>query len=574
MKRLLYALLCVFFAMDAFGQASLIPPTFPSLVLPASTSLDVYIPIKTSAYSCERVRFDTVSGTGTGYRPQNLYVYSWNGDNFVNSGIAWCRRDTNNVIKDTGYITVPTSKAYMSVGLIYRADSGKVYVIVSYAGGSPSTPGGGIYYDLYEWYPTGLLSAPDYAANLVYPYVSGYPIRWGFNRIKMDCYNLRKVVFAWDIAQTIVSVTDSTIVDTGGIYVKVLNNTTVPPFISSTSDSLHVAGTNYWGTKPDVAFADSGNIVRIAYYNSDTAYPGAKPLYVRNQLFNTIMATPWPTVAFNWDDSVTNATTLTNTPNNDHINIDCPDNYPADVWSVIFNYDAVTMLARTHPPTGPNVLQMMNLYLTNPNRYPAVGYSRDGTQINYGWFTGNSSAGPPCYVGTRMYNSGGAFVPPTVAGTYFNIGSYIGATPGNGGTRLSFSRQNDRNSFLFMAYPFPGILGPGSLYLDMRSKQIPWFATSMRPTDIEEVSNSKLVNVYPNPFNNGFMISISEYDNEKLRVAIADISGKLIYINTGNLKMINDELLKIGHNMASGMYVINVTSESHKYDKVAKIAKQ
>ncbi|WP_162903403.1 T9SS type A sorting domain-containing protein [Taibaiella koreensis] len=563
-KKISRALTVALFATSLHAQTFL-PSGTPDLVMPASTAMKVYVPIKTSAYSYNDVSFDQ-GGMGTGpFAPMDLYVYSWNGGNFVNSGIGWIRRNpATSAIIDTGYISVPTTKAYMSVGLLQNSTGTITYVIVSYYQG-------GAYYDLYRWHPWGLNPTPDFPPIPLRPAVSGSPVRWGFNRIKMDTWDLKRAAFAWD--EPVILDGGGAVIDPGGTWVRVLDNTAAPPFTASSGFALQVAGTTAWGIKPDVAFATSGDRVRIAYYNSDTMYAVSsmlQPVYIRNQSFSTLRTALPPTVPFNWDDSVVNATGLIGLAENDHIHLDCPDNFGGDIWSVIFNRNPNQLLARTKPPGGPAVTTLLTTSLSGQNMWPAIAYSQNSTQINYGWYTDVNHN----YIATRLSNNGTTFISPSAPGVYFNIALFPGS-PIAAGARLSFNRQNNANDRLFLAYPLPGTSGP--LNLDMRSKLVPWTSGGFRPetpTGIGEPSLAQGVTLYPNPFRSGFKLAIDGYNNETLHILIADVQGKTVDIFDGSLTKVNGKLGITGNQLTPGIYFISISSESGRWNGMTKVVKQ
>jgi hypothetical protein len=561
MKRITNLLACVCISAAGYAQTFL-PASIPDMAMPVAASGDVYLPIKTSAYSYENVIFD-MSGFGVGpYLPMDLSVYSWNGGNYVNSGIAWTRRAPGGgPILDTGYITVPTSKQYMSVGIV-QDPSQDVYVIVSYVQGNS------MYYDMYEWTITGIPTAPLYGPVLIKAGVPGTQLWWGFNRIKMDTWNLNKIAFAWDEPVTIDE--DSVVVGPGGIYVKTIEATTLAPFTFSTGNALRVSGTETWGLKPDVAIGANGNRVRIAYYNSDTAYSDLgmmQPVYIQNRDFATLMTALPPAIPFAWDDSVSNATALTNLAINDHINLDCPDYYEEDIWSVIYNMNTNVIMARTKP-TGAAlpVSTLLSSLLGGSNGYPAISYSQDSDEINYGWFcTTNSN-----YIATRLQNDGTTFVTPLAAGIYNNIALYPGMTTVSPGARLSFSRRN-RDNRLFMAYPLPGFSGGGG-NLDMRSKFVPWASPAFRPTNIADVDKNTGISIQPNPFTNVVTLEIVDYNNELLCVSVTDIQGRIVATIEGQLESVNRQMEDVSVRLTAGIYIVNIHSDT--YHQAMKIVKQ
>lgn len=180
--------------------------------------------------------------------------------------------------------------------------------------------------------------------------------------------------------------------------------------------------------------------------------------------------------------------------------------------------------------------------------------------INYGWY----NSGEGYFLSSTLAIDGVTFSPVTPVGTYRGINSYM---PGSGLSwyepRLAFNRQNDRNGVLKMAYPMP--IEPALVYVDMRSKYIPWGAPFFKPTNVEEVKTINfVVEAYPNPFTKGFKVTVKNADDYALYTAtITNINGSVILQAEGLLSEINAQLANIS-NVASGNYSLSINTQDGK----------
>jgi hypothetical protein len=219
-------------------------------------------------------------------------------------------------------------------------------------------------------------------------------------------------------------------------------------------------------------------------------------------------------------------------------------------------------MARTRPSTGPNVTTILNAFIAGGiNRHPVVAYGRtpsvDG--INYGWYCQDGSLmGAGAYVNTTLEWDGSTFSTATPAGTYRMIDMY----PAGGfyEPRIAFNRQNDRNTRFKMAYPM--MVMPVGMWCDMRSKDVNWGAPSFRPTNVDEVKTVDVaVQVYPNPFEKGFSITVKDDNGSTLYDAVlTDIQGRTMLHCNGNLTAINNRLENPG-NLAAGIYSLSLLSQ-------------
>jgi hypothetical protein len=576
MRKIMLALMGAFAGLSASAQ--FIAPTHIPLVMPPAASNDVYGCVKTSSYGYDNVNFEISPGT---FASQNLHVYSWNAANYTDGGIAWVRRNTANVIVDTGWIVVPGYKYCRSVGIVQDAMD-RTFVIAAYLSvGDPL--GNGFKYETYLWDNTGVSATPSSPVPLTMPISytpwTGTPSTYipGGNRISMDCFDLDKVIFTWDesFAQYENPIGTYHTLNDGGISMAALDiGLSIAPFAPDLGATRRMNNTEHWAKNPDVAFGREGTTTRVAYMNTDTLLIAAKNILVRSQSFATIYGGTGA-VTFGYDDSVTAATTMFGPADGDHLNIDCPDHLPgADPWSIVYNAAPTVIFAHTHPVTGPNANTLLNAPIAaGLNRHPVVAYGRtpsvDG--INYGWYCQDGSLmGAGAFINTTLDWDGSTFSTATPPGVYRMIDSY----PGGGfyEPRIAFNRQNDNNTRFKMAYPMVVI---GGIWCDMRSKDINWGAGSFRPTGIDDVKTiDVMVQVYPNPFEKGFRITVKEDDGiAQYDVVLTDIQGRTILEYTGNLSSVNSRLENPGI-LAAGTYSLSLSSKDGRIKRNIKLTHQ
>jgi len=556
MKRLLYALLCVLLTVEAFSQPTFVGPTITPFPFPKIADSAVYRPLKTSAYSYDSVQFRI----GSSLVPQNLYVYSWNGENYFKGGIAWIRRDLTGAIVDTGWIMLPNRMQCINVGIVQDV-SFNTYVIASYLDDGTTGVRAGVWYATYQWGVGGLTFTP-----------ASFPLTSdtiGGQRVSMDCYDLKKVVFTWEQAVD----TSGGDNDWGGIHTRAISITSsLAPFNTELGPDNLVEATDTFGRVPDVAIGYSGDSVHIAYIYVNPPYTGAKPIVVRKCHFNDIRFGTG-LVSMTLEDSIDAATTIYNYPgftdryDDFHINIDCPDHYTSrDVWSMIYNADTSDIYAETKNTSGVIVNKYLSDYLYTANRWPAVVWNNTATRINYGWYSRRAGG----YVSNKLQSDGNTFDVSTPLGTY----KVIDYLTNFWYKKMSFSKQNDRTRQMFLVYPY---LQSGSGdYYDMRTKLAGWNATAFRPapTAVEDITEDLYqIDVVPNPFAESFILFSNAPPLETFDVLLTDLQGKQLHKCSGTLSDVNTSLRSACNQLAGGLYFVNTRSKSGNYDKMIKVVK-
>ncbi|MFA6056653.1 MAG: T9SS type A sorting domain-containing protein [Taibaiella sp.] len=515
MKKLFAPLLCFLWGLPVLAQ-TFVPPFYSETTYPTAAMGLVFRPQHNSCYSMGGAPLDNVSN--------NLYLHSWNCAGVTGyNGIAWSRNDlTNTTIYDFGYIMKAGAIYDMEVGLI--STTSQTYVIASYWTNT------GCYYDIYKWDPTGLF--PSSLNNLI--------SSTGRN-IRMDSHKSYGVALTWE--------------DTDGIRVKVFN-TGVVNTLQIGSDRLILNTANC--RNPDIAFAHAGTsdlLVRVVYVN-----PSGN-VYVVNKSFNTVLGTTFPSIMFNTDD-------VQNGINPDELDIDCPDHHGEDNWSYIFRQGNVmkARLKTVSASATPFTITLGDASLSTAGNFaPTLAYANDGLSIYYGWYTAFVANPFPGYIAVERGQNGSYITSP---GSYNRVAN----TSEFGGPQLAFSKQNDQSPSLFAAYA----MSLGSPGYEIRSKLVPWTATSFRPgntTGVENVAQQDIfVSATPSPFHQEFSINIPKDNNLSIySIAIIDLSGRIVRKLNGNLSTINAGLKGIGSEMLPGIYIVDIHAKG--VNKTIKVIK-
>ena len=83
------------------------------------------------------------------------------------------------------------------------------------------------------------------------------------------------------------------------------------------------------------------------------------------------------------------------------------------------------------------------------------------------------------------------------------------------------------------------------------------------------------IKVSPNPFVNGMAVTIENSSvNEQFEITLTEIQGRKLHHYTGSLNEVNIQLITSGSDLRPGMYILNVKSESGKYNHSMKVLKR
>ncbi len=514
-----------------------VPPAISEIISVPSSAGIVSRVQHTSCYTSANVSFQ-----GT---PNNLYLYSWNapfaGANFA--GIGWCRRNTTDAtVIQQGYMSLVSDIADLEVGFMnVRSD---VYVIATYYKFST----GRHMMDIYRWDATTL--TPFSMGNILSTSAYG--------RISLDIHDLNTAAITWN--------------DGSGLHIKIITGGST----LTIGNTLTITNAPANSVIPDVAFShptSSSVIVRIAFVNAANG-----DIHVMRRDLPFILASG-PTLTFIPEDINAGAYVgvtpiqFEYTPNN--LNLDCPDHYSADNWSYAYtpSYNVILARIRTVSFSAAPFTITLNTGLTGVNNFhPTIAYDRTGQSINYGWFTDYGNRG---YVAVERSETG-AFITPS--GTYKVVSNYTSFMPGiNTATPvMAFSKQNDNSSKLYAVYP---ILPASTLNIDLRTKLVPWTATTFNavvPGGVTALTESeRTASLSPNPFTNNISLRIAgDNGSDIYEVTMTDISGRAVGQLKGNLDAVNNQLNNTAGRLSKGLYLLNVTFYATGNTRTFKMVKE
>jgi len=91
----------------------------------------------------------------------------------------------------------------------------------------------------------------------------------------------------------------------------------------------------------------------------------------------------------------------------------------------------------------------------------------------------------------------------------------------------------------------------------------------------EYLKQQSKIKVSPNPFNCSLAIAIEDANQgEFFTVSLTDLQGRVLNNYSGDLTIINNRLKVAGEQLSPGMYLLNIKSESGKYNHAVKVIKQ
>jgi hypothetical protein len=518
----LFAFALLFICCNSLNAQTFVAPIYPEIIYPTVAMNAIVRPQHVSCYG--------IASTPGSMTNNFLRVHSWNciGASTNFNGIAWRRTNMNNTATyDLGYVSKFGDIYDLEVGII--STTNQTFVIASY------WTGNGCYYDIYKWDPTGL--SPSSLNNLI-SLTGKHP--------RMDSHKSYGIAITWE--------------DTDGIRVKVFNTSVVNTL--QIGDNRLIENTANC-IKPDVAFAHATSdlLVRVAYVNP------AGDVYVVNKSFNTILGTTFPSIAFNTDDIQTGI-------NPGEIDIDCPDHPSEDNWSYIYSQGNVirARLKTVGFSAAPFTINVSDASInTVANVSPTIAYANDGQSIYYGWATSYATTPTPGYIAVERAINGGYITPFS---WYNRVTTSTTFPSGSPFLHVAFSKQNDESpAGLFAAYSMHAL----PTDYEMRTKIVPWPATSFRPgntTEVENVAQQDIsVSATPSPFHQEFSINIPNDNNSSIySVAIIDLSGRIVRKLNGNLSTINAGLKGIGSEMLAGIYIVDIHAKG--VNKTIKVIKE
>jgi hypothetical protein len=82
-------------------------------------------------------------------------------------------------------------------------------------------------------------------------------------------------------------------------------------------------------------------------------------------------------------------------------------------------------------------------------------------------------------------------------------------------------------------------------------------------TETKGVSNTKYFNIYPNPFSDEISIAYDDQINEALLIKIIDITGKTVFMETGQAEPAKNGILRINtKNIEAGLYFVQISGNN------------
>lgn len=128
----------------------------------------------------------------------------------------------------------------------------------------------------------------------------------------------------------------------------------------------------------------------------------------------------------------------------------------------------------------------------------------------------------------------------------------------SGAPSIALSGENNISPGLFMAFTQHN----NNYGYFMTSKTIPWTQNSFRPdqeTAIAGTDQKSGIQVYPNPFTQGFQLKKANNKEDIYRLQLTDITGRHALSLTGNIISLNIRLAKANLNILTpGNYYLSL----------------
>jgi hypothetical protein len=78
---------------------------------------------------------------------------------------------------------------------------------------------------------------------------------------------------------------------------------------------------------------------------------------------------------------------------------------------------------------------------------------------------------------------------------------------------------------------------------------------------LEDLTNTEVFEVYPNPSNGLFTLNVKTTQEEDFNMVVRDVKGKLVYENNVSVNGVYNESMDFSH-LAKGVYYLQVQSEN------------
>lgn len=475
------------------------------------------------------------------YDPSDLYVWAWSNTNVGTGGcgIGWKRTVVGSptTIIDDGFLILDKHVYYPEVAFI-RGNDQLFYIVLAYYRSRDYHDIGisGHFYDIYRWDATGITPV---SVNV--PLSSETAPR----RISIDAHLRYGLIMAWETSEGIkvkAITTGSAVLDIG-------------PVVSVTSAPT--------GIDPDVAFAHEGEssdqlIVRLLYCVPGGG--GTATYTVAWRKFYDLFGGGVPFITEYTNPLI--YTPSSHMTGNVMHHIDCPDHSTLKRWAFtwynptldrveLFNFNPGTSLVVNSNLTAPYFAAADWDFGSN-----TLAYDEQIDQIHVGFFaykSGSSSSLMPTGFAAVTYTETGAKIGVPNEYKVIQNNPY---TPW--GSSISFSKQNDATSQVFISYP--ARIGSSSV-AEVRHKHamLPTVYSNMSATiDIDEQTGFTAY-VVPNPIGDQFELRVKGDLFYQYDAVLTDISGKTISNCSGRLTEVSSRLSFETRTLPAGMYFINLT---------------
>ncbi|RQO29691.1 hypothetical protein DBR32_15255 [Taibaiella sp. KBW10] len=493
---------------------------------------------------------------------ENLFIHSWdgpttsvNGNPEFHSGIAWRRSDLggNTINEDFIYL-----KYASDIDAVIYEDGGEYYVLAAYYFDEYDPATKGHYYDIYRFDGSGL--TPVSIHNLL-------TLSPTFGRINVDA-TTSGLAITWCVPGT-------------GIYAK----------------SGELSGANFG---PNVLLPNTGNMVDpdVCIRRGDGGSGTGLDLQIA-YLTNTLNVmyeyrVPFYDVFGGATTGLTAEYVAGTVGTNQYAppRIDCPDKWGGKQrWAIalgISNYDHTTNMTTEWvyavvknedwpgvAPTWtyPTIIDLS--YVTYGPGWafptsPVIAYNRNQDGLTVGWITKQNTAVIPGttqskYVAVDVSDDGTA-MPAVVPGSY----NMISNAPCDVMPVLAFSGQDLNSDYDGLHIAFSEYV-PYPPFYNIKYKDRKWGLSTFKGVVDVQANKNVNISVAPNPFNNA--LSFNAPAKGDYKITLIGIDGRVVYehqcmMDQGQAYQINTPEL------ASGTYVINVSSRDNKLNYTQKMVKK
>jgi hypothetical protein len=121
--------------------------------------------------------------------------------------------------------------------------------------------------------------------------------------------------------------------------------------------------------------------------------------------------------------------------------------------------------------------------------------------------------------------------------------------------------SGETNPFLQFANVAAGSAGPFAVQITYNGCIDTSFCENLLSVNLKnEILNNQNVEMYPNPTTSEVSFEV----NTKSSISISDAAGNIVYVGILNPETLNQKDVS---NLASGIYLVNITSQNHSINK-------